>query len=80
MAPGSPMRCSYDRGLDRLASLPQLRQVDIKRFPHFGPDETEQLLQVRLRSMPASNAGNCMRANNKCYHVTFARCRPLVRA
>jgi hypothetical protein len=37
---------SYDRGLDRLASLPQLRQVDIKRFPHFGPDETEQLLQA----------------------------------
>jgi hypothetical protein len=53
------LRCSYDRGLDRLASLPQLRQVDIKRFPHFGPDETEQLLQVWPVPRRPSFAGNC---------------------
>ena len=53
------MCCSYDRGLDRLASLPQLRQVDIKRFPHFGPDETEQLLQVRQVPRRPPRAGDC---------------------
>lgn len=58
------MRCSYDRGLDRLASLPQLRQVDIKRFPHFGPDETEQLLQVLLHSVWPSYAGKSMQTGS----------------
>lgn len=38
--------CSYANGLSKLETLPQLRQVDIKRFSHFGPQETEQLLEV----------------------------------
>ena len=33
--------------------MPALHQVDIKRFSHFGPEETELLLQVRLQTRTA---------------------------
>ncbi len=44
--------CSFTHGLAKLETLRTLRQVDIKRFEQFGPEETELLLKVRVSSFP----------------------------